>query len=348
MFRVVTYNFWHGLSPDGFLLFGEMEPATRRLERQSLQLELLQSLKAQVIFLQEVNPVQSRSKQLSESLKLQVQYHRDNAGMKLGRLGFPLNLDSGLCTLLDDSQHIEWTKSIRLSGAARSFVKNPVSFQWSESRSALFVSTYNGQFGRTLWVNTHLHHGIEMSAEIISQLADIRREGLISENVELELKDRLFKADQRRRLEVKTLLGELESLQSRYNLIVLGGDLNASPKSETIEALINFGFQSLTGEDVTAEAPTWDPPQNWSNHVLSKDFIPALLLDDLSFNTKVVERLHSMAQAWEARPRKIDYLLGWTPNSRIERAASRVFGQETATQLAPSDHFGLQSDFSIK
>lgn len=346
MFRVATYNLWHGMVPEGTLRLKEIEPVTRRRERERLQEVVLRDVKADVLLLQEVNPLQARAHRWAELLQRRPYFHRDNAGLKLGTWGFPLNLDSGLLTLLDDRHHIEWVRGLPLSGSRRAWIKQPFSLQWSESRLALMVSAFMKDWGRVLWVNTHLHHGIEMSGQIEAELAEIQKEGLISESVHLELKSRLKAADVRRAHEVETLLATLQPMMSRYNAVILGGDFNSTPDSSVMKMLLDLGFRSLTQNDRGDEEFTWNPGQNQANHVLWRDFIPALLLEDLSFNSKVVERLHKMAQSWEARPRKIDYLLGWSNTGELQAQKTKLFGFESPGSMAPSDHFGVMTEVS--
>lgn len=347
MAKVLTYNLWHGLSPEGVLRFREMEPKTRKQLRYHLQSEMLRKLAdCDLCFLQEVNPVELRSKELAQALGMEPYFCRDNSGIKWGPWGLPANLDSGLCTLVSERQYVEGHRVVRLSEGRHTYLSSKASFQLSESRSALFVSTFSDESGRSLWVNTHLHHGIEMSEMIRSQIAELRKSGEISEGVEEELLLRLQAADERRHLEVEVLLREIESEKSRYNLIVLAGDLNVTPESESFQRLSEYGFEILETQK-TADTPlvTWDPVRNQANHILSKEYIPALLLEDLSFDKKTVLHLEELARSWEYRPRKIDYILGWSPSGDIHVKHSELLGLPESHNLAPSDHFGVLSEF---
>ena len=343
MAKVLTYNLWHGLSPEGVLRFREMEPRTRKNLRHQLQQELLKSFRdCDFCFLQEANPVGARSKNLAGLLNMDPFHCRDNSGVKWGEWGIPANLDSGLCTLVSDRQYVESSRVVRLSEGKNTILSKKASFQLSEGRSALFVSTFSEESGRSLWVNTHLHHGIEISDAIRDQVADLQKTGEISEAVEEELLLRLQAADERRESEVDVLLRELDSEKDRYNLIVLAGDLNATMASTTFQKLRDFGFENLeTGDPLV----TWDPERNYANHFLSREYIPALLLEDLSFDSKIVHHLEELARSWEYSPRKIDYILGWSKTGAIQVKKSDLFGLPDSHDLAPSDHFGVVTEF---
>lgn len=348
MLSLLTYNLWHGLSPKGILRFQEVEPRSRRELRQNIQVELLKELPTDVLFLQEVNPIHKRSQQLAKFLGYQAVFERDNSGIKLGKLGPPYNLDSGLCTLLSSSQHIEWKKAIDLSGEATAWMSEKLSLQLTESRRALFVAAVNDHTGRTLYVNTHFHHGIEMNKLVYDEIKDLREQKMISEGVEAELLERLESADLRRQKEMRRLVEEIEVQKSRFNLIVVGGDFNCTPNSEVLKILTNRGFIRLD-DSSTESSYTWDESKNSSNHKISQEHIATLLLDDLSFDSKVVDKLHEMAVNWEKIPRRIDDIYAWSQTGEWQVGKTQVFGEEDEKiGLSASDHLGFRVEVNWK
>ncbi|MCB0408127.1 MAG: endonuclease/exonuclease/phosphatase family protein [Bdellovibrionales bacterium] len=343
MISVITYNLWHGLSPQGILRFKEIEPRSRRKEREKLQVQLLQQHRASIVFLQEVNPIERRAKELSKKVNMQEVHHRDNSGIRWGQWGAPLNLDSGLCTLFDENHYFEWSEAVPLSGKTSSLIGDKGSFQLKESRFALLLSTIHSEVGRTLWVNTHLHHGIEMNETIVEQLNDLQKKEVISEGVKEEIIERLKRADERRHHEVTILLNKLESLKNRYNLIVIGGDFNARPESSLFERFYKNGFQSMA-KSLGDFSPSWDPPKNMANFTLARDHISTFLLEDLSFDFKVRQCLQELAESWESQPRRIDDFLVWSATGRVEISNPQLIGVPMDKEMAPSDHFGVQSE----
>ena len=338
--HLLTYNLWHGLSPSSWIRFKSLEPVTRRSEREREQIELLRGLDADCAFLQEVNPVANRSQQFSEELTADVHWCRDYAGLKLGGLGPPYNLDSGLATMLKKRHITEWTRSIKLSGEKYNFLGQVGSIQWAESRRALLVSTVSPDLGRVLWVNTHLHHGLEFDEGLKNSLESMVARGELSSNVSDEIVERVTVADRRRENEIKKLLKELRRIRKRYSLILMGGDFNAIARSSVIGADQEFGFQAL--QDVPAgEMLSWDGEANPSNHQLSRNFDSPIVVDDLSFEQKTVDSLKMMLKDHVMSTRQIDYLWGWTNSGEIQVTTSELVGSEVEGELAPSDHMGV-------
>jgi endonuclease/exonuclease/phosphatase family metal-dependent hydrolase len=327
------------------LRFESLEPLTRRKEREQLQVQLLRDQNLGAIFLQEVNPVGSRSRDLSEQLGLQRFWGRDNAGVKIGSIGAPFNLDSGLSVLLSEEFVSEWSKSICLSGEKYSGLSQLGSLQWKESRYALLVSVITPKWGRVLFVNTHLHHGLELRENVVQGLEALTKAEKISESVAEEISDRITQADLRRSQEIKRLLDEISSIRDRYSFIILGGDFNSSSESSVIEAISEFGFQALQPEEA-GEMKTWDSERNRSNLQFTINFKAPILVDDLSFDKSTVSLLKEKLKSWEMAPRQIDFLYGWSRTGKFEVHDSHLFGEEKGEQLSPSDHLGLCSEIS--
>jgi endonuclease/exonuclease/phosphatase family metal-dependent hydrolase len=340
--HLVTLNLWHGLSPTHWLRFKTLEPKSRLGQRQQSQVALLSQLNADVVFLQEVNPVDARSEELSEKLNMNRYWARDNAGLKVVGLGPPFNLDAGLTTLLKKNHVVEWSRSIKLSGEKYNFLGQLGSLQWAESRRALLVSTVSPDFGRVLWVNLHLHHGPELRASLRESLENQVSAGLLSANVATEIEERISVSDERRKVEIQTLLDRLTLLKSRYSLIVMRGDMNSTLGSETIASVLNFGFVPLQDEE-PGQMLTWDGETNSSNHQLSRNFDSPIMVDDLSFDQKTVDSLKLMLRDHVMEPRQIDYLWGWSSTGEFGVSTSELVGLEIDGQIAPSDHLGLSS-----
>ncbi|MEO0337469.1 MAG: endonuclease/exonuclease/phosphatase family protein, partial [Pseudomonadota bacterium] len=291
--HLVTYNLWHGLSPTNWIRFKTLEPQSRREERQQNQSALLSQLNADVVFLQEINPVCARSLELSEKLNMNRHWCRDNAGLKFAGIGPPYNLDSGLTTLIKKSHITEWSKAIKLSGEKYNFLNRVGSLQWAESRWALLVSTVSPELGRVLWVNLHLHHGLELRESLRRAFENKVSSGLLSANVASEIEDRISIADERRQKELGRLFRKLNEVKERYSLIVMGGDFNASADSDVIDSVREFGFEPLQDED-PGQMLSWDSDANPSNHQLTRNFDDPVLVEDLSFDRKTVEELQAM------------------------------------------------------
>jgi len=342
-FRIATYNLWHGLSPTHWLRFETLEPKTRRKEREELQVEMLKDQNLDAVFLQEVNPVRARSKELAHKLEMQRFWGRDNAGVKIGSLGAPFNLDSGLSLMLSQEFISEWSRSIYLSGDKYSALSQLGALQWTESRYALLTSVITPRWGRVLFINTHLHHGLELRKNVLEGLSALVEEGKISGAVAEDITERIRQADERRSTEVARLLNEIEEIKERYSFILLGGDFNSTAEAQVFSSLTSFGFEPLQTHS-PGDLKTYDHERNKSNFQFTFNFKAPILVEDLSFDKAVVSLLQQRLKQWEMAPRQIDFLYGWSQTGSFKVHDSHLFGEESGDQLAPSDHLGLASE----
>ena len=113
---VLNYNIWHGLNPTSALRFDEFETRERREARLAGFLEQARALDPDIIFLQEVNPAPDRSKGIARALGYDRVFLVDNAGIKIGSLGLPTNLRSGLAILAKKDQGLKKLGGRKLAG----------------------------------------------------------------------------------------------------------------------------------------------------------------------------------------------------------------------------------------
>ncbi len=347
--RFLSFNLWHGLTPSNPVAFEALE-STGRLElRRAMQLELLQKLKVDIGFLQEVNPATQRIREFSEVLKFSCTVQPDLVGLKLFGLGLPLNLNSGLVTFTSSNLSLKKVAGVSLSRPGTHWVHSWASWQLKEERFALFSETILPKWGRVLLVNTHLHHGLESTPQFEEQLVELGEELDLSPSAVTELKLRLRAGQARRLQELKVLLEELQRREKRYEVVVLGGDLNCSPFGPEAELLRAAGFQDAW-QEANGEAPgySYDGSVNVANHILQERFPLTLVVEDLSFDPKVKEALLKLARRQESRPRRIDYLWIKSRSLKLKVQQAQLVGLPDAEGLAPSDHFGVCADIEVE
>ena len=342
--RIATFNLWHGLSPSNPLAFEELEPSGRRELRYAMQEECLKQIQVDCLLLQEVNPARERSQRLAHVLGFDFQYQPDLTGIKLLGYGPPFNLASGLVIL--SSQHLRFVKAVQLSGPRFGFAGRMASWQMKESRYALLSEFVSPETGRTLLVNTHLHHGLEATSNFIEEAEKVCQSLELSESAIVEIKERLLAGNVRRELEITRLLEEIDHLQNRYETIVVGGDFNCSAESHVYQQMVEFGFIDGWKElHPDLAGLTFDGEQNFANHKLQERFPISIVLEDLTFSTKAKTALFQLARRQEARPRRIDYCWIKSKSKKTRVQAAELFGQPNAEGLAPSDHFGVMVNF---
>ena len=347
--RFVTFNLWHGLTPGTPVAFDELEPAGRKALREELQFDVLRELQPDICFFQETNPVGPRAAHFSTELGMDYCFQPDLVGMKLFGLGIPYNLNSGLLTMARRPLGLKCLEGVSLSRPGTNLVHSWGSWQLKEERFALFSETMLPKWGRVLLINTHLHHGLEATPGFLQELEQLANEMDLSEGVVSELKSRLAAGSERRGRELAALLDALKQYESRYEVVILGGDFNASPEGGFGSELRDAGFVDVWGAAHPVEPGfSFDSTRNQANHRMLTEFPITLVVEDLSFSSKVKEALMALARRQESRPRRIDYLWMRANSSKLEVATARLFGEPNSEGLAPSDHFGVCADIELR
>lgn len=346
--RFVTFNLWHGLTPSNPVAFEALEPEGRRNLREESQLRLLKELKPDVCFFQEVNPVTRRAPLFSDRLKMDNVIQPDLVGLKLFGLGIPFNLNSGLMMLAGRSFGLKFIEGVSLSRPGSHLVHTWASWQLKEERFALFAEALLPKWGRVLLINTHLHHGLEATPEFLLGLDHLATELDLSTALVSEIKTRLQAGSERRLRELEVLLETLHKYEQRYEVVVIGGDFNASPESNFGQSLAQYGFRD-TWLDVHPEGGgfSFDSTRNQANHLLQSQFPLTLVVEDLSFSLKIKEALLALARKQETRPRRIDYIWLRANSLTLKVTKADLVGLPDKEGLAPSDHFGVCTDIEL-
>ena len=88
--KIINYNLWHGLSLHWFKM-KELHSENYKKARSKEQMHLLKKEAPDILFLQEINPVLSRSKRIAKELKSTYVFQETNCGMSLLGMNIPLN-----------------------------------------------------------------------------------------------------------------------------------------------------------------------------------------------------------------------------------------------------------------
>lgn len=378
---LITYNLWHGLSGEGTLRFGELEPTAHRLEREQAQEQYFEGVKADIVFLQETNPLDVRMARFAKIFNAVADGQIDSSGVKLESAGLPLNLYSGLTTYaLAEFQPIH-RKSLKLSGSS---IQNEwFSIQFKEARYALLTECIHPAIGRILLVNVHLHHGLERTKSLMVRVLDWRKRfaggsgdssGVISSKSLRIVETKLAAGDRRRQEEVERLLEYLDGLRNRYHMIIMAGDFNASPESDVHSKIKAAGFEDLwlkkhgkTGSSSAGktgrQASVTESPANKNdvsqgytfnsetnlNHRFNAKFKLPENWDALKLSGAAHDELRKIIMEHESRPRRIDYLYVKSTSPVSVQSIEMLGPHEGAETVAAharvelSDHFGLRA-----
>ena len=350
LLKVASLNTWHGLDGHGTFLFGQLESRAERMARLERQISCLKSLNADLLLLQELNPLPFRAHWYAQKLGMRAEYVSCNSGIKLG-WGPPGNLNEGLGILFPTDWQHEFLGRKRLSGELRfnplriSAVTGPfLSFQLHESRVAFAMRfkipperRINGYEGRNslLVAVTHLHVSHEQTPRNEKLVKQAEKEGKLTA-AEVELMKKHFRfANTRRMTEVDQLASWLETLRQPDEPILVAGDFNCEPQSAPYNALLRRGWHDLWLESGNSsdllESATWDAPRN-------------------TLTERVKEFQHSTARKHphiaevlkqaDSLPRRIDFMFGQPAKNN---PASKNFQLGASGHLLRVKRFGYLS-----
>jgi endonuclease/exonuclease/phosphatase family metal-dependent hydrolase len=334
----LTYNLWHGLNPVGYAKFEEYETPAGREDRLQGFLAQARALDPDVIFLQEVNPAPVLAKRIAKELGYDYVAIVDNAGLKIGSVGMPSNLRSGLAIVARKNLNLKGLGHKKLSGGqgrASAFF----SIQLSEFRYAHAAQiTVNGK--DVLLVNTHLHHGLEVTADLELAMGELVAKGTISQEYSDEAIRTGKGATKRRQGELKNAIALAKSVGMMNRPMLFAGDFNASPDAKELMWLKNdLGFVSVTKDDDPAtRIYTWDPDKNQNSH-LAAEFKPANEYEEF-LKQYLVKRV-------VLTQRRLDYIFYRNVTDNIQVIESGLFGDTPYKEKMASDHFGIWAKVEI-
>ncbi len=342
-FTVVTFNLWHGLNPVGPAKFEEYESPAQREARLDNFLIQIRETKPDIIFLQEVNPAPGLTDKIAQALDFDGVYQVANAGLKIGSVGLPSNFRSGLAILARKELGLYKLGGQKLSGGfggcGRFF-----SFQLSEFRYALAARVnINGQ--DILLANVHLHHGLEITPEILRGAEELISAGKVTRESWKKAVISARDAVSRRERELHALRSFLKSVRTKFNNVnempmLLAGDFNSTPGSKDLSAFIkSLALTSVTRDDGPDKAIyTWDPEKNRNTH-MAADFLPSNPFEEFI-------RDHLKERVMMQR-RKLDYIFYKGEDSFFSLRESGIFGNKAIKGKMASDHFGVFGKFDL-
>lgn len=345
--KVINYNVWHGLTLDG-LKTPSIESEGNKEKRVKHQISMLKAADADIIFMQEVNPVaaklfkRSLTKRYAQALNMEYINRIDNCGIKIGGWGFP-SIYSGLVIMAKPKFGIKKVKGKKLGTFFSSgFCNKFLSVQWKESRYA-FVGTIQVNGESIYLVNTHLHHSF--NAEVaLSYLDKVKKE--LNEDLYQRIEKQIIAGEARRVEESVLLVKMINKIKSKDEKaeFILAGDFNDTPDSRTISNINNLNFVSVNNKN--SDFFTWNPQIN--NAKQNRSFV--FPYDTKGATSEENEALRNSFAASDNRQREIDYIfLSPMLSSRVQVNNTKLFGTESlpGSESHASDHFGVYTELSF-
>lgn len=341
--NVATYNVWTGLTGEGKVKIKELESSEAILHRKQLQLQALPQWlsNADIVFLQEVNPVNTQAQDIAKQLNKDVAYARVNCGVKVGNIGIPTNLNSGLAILANKELNLKKLKAYKLSGGGYS--NNLSCAHLTETRKALFAEVeIPGENAFALVVNLHLHHGIGYT-----QWLDIKLFEALSSDPDYmeeyhEIIAEMRSSTQRRKNELAKVRKHIEDYRAKkdYKFIIVGGDFNIDflEGDITPDGLVLQEFAESVGVSLPVPVNTysWNPANN-SNYEKVQGFP---IYKNSSPAVQKIMRAH------DNRGRLIDLVyISKDVFENNDAPGFSIFSDKLFEGIHLSDHFGVQVDY---
>ena len=308
---LLLFNVWNGLESGGFFSSRALEePGTREFRRELLE-RGIESYKPDLLGLLELNPLPRTAEELAEEFSFTMISQVDRGGIRVGVVGLPANLRSGMALFSGKDYPLEARSMRKLSGGI------PGGFYQIGSAAVVLAGETEIADRKIHLFITHWEESLYSSREDLRTLVDeYDREELETR----ELTRRIRSAAEGEALRLKQAAATLDFINQTAggDPAVLMGTLASAPGSAVLELLKNAGFRDTWN---LAGGATWDEEGN-PNTSHSGDLYTA----GVSSN-------------------RVDYVL--VRGEGIRGRSSRiVFNRETYGTF-PSDHYGLLVNLEI-
>jgi endonuclease/exonuclease/phosphatase family metal-dependent hydrolase len=318
--RILTINVWSGLDYRGLLSCGEYESPLRREARFQLLVREIKALDPDLIFVQEANgrPVRPYCSRLARFLGYDEIHQICLAGMKLGYVGIPANLNEGNGILAKRSLDLEKLDEWKLGGSPGIY-SDYFAFHWDETISAL-AGRIRVNGAPLYLVCVHLSAGAPDEA-----------------------------GSKRREKEIRRLVKQLRRLPESSPLIV-AGDFNATPDSREMRLFAEeSGCRDAFAARQTQAISTWDPRGN-ENAALGAQPVDA--------RGRKLDAQGTLEALSASYPSRLDYVLLRAPfqiedvrDCRVVMDSAGEWQEHTAAETLRthvSDHYGVLAEVDLR
>lgn len=330
--KLFTLNVWSGFRYRGLVRFEEYEtPETREARFQGL-CAVLREEQPDIVFLNEANPLFPYGNRLAEELGYVPFGHMGVAGLRAGKLGFPLNLHEGDLILIRPSLSPVYIGQKHLGG--RGYCGNFFSCHFDNLTQAVLTRSLLDD-GQPLYTCvTHWVAGPAITDENRSKLAPLAREWGFPKEQVAQAEEKMREMDRCKRTEAQRLCDWLRETVPPDAPLVVAGDFNAEAGWPELLILQERGFTRLIPrEDGYA---TWDPLHNTN---LQTYYVQEA-------RQKQKSLYHQLDALDELIPRNIDhFFVRNLPLSAVTDC--RVCATEAYEGVSISDHFALTATVEL-
>lgn len=331
--KFVALNVWSGFNYRGKIRLGTFETKEERRAREEKLIAGLKREDADVMFLNEVNPVPRQLNRLRRELQADAYARIGVSGVKIGRIGFPVNLREADVILARPELKMKAAGRVHLAG--KGFVSDYASFHFGNLTQAIAAVLEIGD-GRRLtavavhWLACPEWKGGAKDATALAAVASRRGFGL--EQIKAA-REKMEEDVRLKRQEASRLLEFIEKIVPADGPVVIGGDFNAGPDWESVRMMKSAGFTDTFAAVGSGSGFTWDPLRNAN---ISRYYAEEAELK----KQRLYDTYHDID---ELIPRRIDYL--WARGFKKIESCRLCFDEEEG--FPASDHFGVAAEIEF-
>ncbi len=338
-FSILTINVWFGLDERGILKMKPLEPDQRRQMRYQILVQELRRLQPDFIAIQEANPIPEYSRRLAADLGYDEIHQVYNGGIKIGKLGIPINLKLGLIVLAKKQFRLRRAGSSQISGDPFGIYSDFFCLHFTDSRQVMAgVASVEGN--RLYIIHTHTYAGLHEGHRIFRLLDRRRDQKEISEPDHRTYSAILSRSFRRQAQEIKRILAFTKRTVGADPGVLLG-DFNMTEDNSLMVHLVKEGrlWDTYRLANPESEGATWDGHKNENTRY--SQIVP-------SNRNGVKTVYHHLGADYDRKSRRIDYIFLNSAFRRDQILESRIVFDQAVDGVHASDHYGVMTVVSLR
>jgi len=332
--KCMSINVWSGLDYIGTFKMGEYESPDIREKRYQALLKEIAKLNPDIIAINEANFLPDYVKRLSKDINYDYIYHVGVAGLKIGRIGIPVNLKEGDAILARKELCLKQVGHKQLSGAG--IITNHFSFHTQDATQVLIGKVIVKS--QPIYVAVTHWHASPMDTphnrNLLQQLQ--KKYGYTNEDYTEAIQK--LEADNKWRMdEAKLMVEYCKAIVPENAPLIVMGDFNTTVDMPEMQYFLQQGFRDTHIPKKNADTYTWNPLKNLN-----------ILKYYKTDTKKKIETLYAhLSKIHELEPKRIDYIIVNTSQSPDSIIDSKVCCDTIYNGIHLSDHFGVYAEIRI-
>jgi endonuclease/exonuclease/phosphatase family metal-dependent hydrolase len=331
---IININIWSGLNYEGIIKMGEVESISVYEQRYKTLITQLKQLDADIITMQEVNPLPTKAKKIAQDLDMDYIYHISKAGVKIGAFGLPTNLRHGDAIFAKKELNLEWVGRKRTTGG---FVGNVFSFHFGDG-SQVLAGKINVNNQPIHVFTTHWHASVPNLDQYHQLALEFGKQFQFGQNSIQEVQNSLSEEAEWRFVEAQGTIDYIYSICGDSLPYILAGDFNSTTEMPELHILNSLNMKDVFAElNPTKPGITWDAENNSNVHMQ----YPFKEKEEISTIHEFLDNRFNLESC------RIDYIFYHPGDTKLKATHSQIVLNIPTDNVFPSDHYGVSAKFSI-